>query len=95
MAGLKANASASNFERPKGNCICCLNSPWPNSGPWTPFLAEMVNLGVNLIAVIGTVTVRAVRRATSTIPIVFAVVVEPIATDWPRTWNVPMETSLG
>ena len=61
----------------------------------TPFLAEMVNLGVNLIAVIGTVTVRAVRRATSTIPIVFAVVVEPIATDWPRTWNVPMETSLG
>ena len=63
--------------------------------PWTPFLAEMVNLGVNLIAVIGTVTVTAVRRATSTIPIVFAVVVEPIATDWPRTWNVPVETSLG
>src|SRR5262245_28229288 len=38
----------------------------------------MVSLGVNLIAVIGAVTVRAVRRATSTIPIVFAVVVEPI-----------------
>ena len=47
----------------------------------------MVNLGANLIAVIGAVTVRAVRQATSTIPIVFAVVVEPIATDWPRTWN--------
>jgi ABC-type uncharacterized transport system substrate-binding protein len=59
------------------------------------FAAEMVNLGVNLIAVIGAVTVRAVRQATSTIPIVFAVVVEPIATGWPRTWNVPVETSLG
>jgi len=42
------------------------------------FAAEMVNLGVDLIAVIGAVTVRAVRQVTSTIPIVFAVVVEPI-----------------
>jgi putative ABC transport system substrate-binding protein len=42
------------------------------------FAAEMVGLGVNLIAVIGAVTARVVREATSTIPIVFAVVVEPI-----------------
>ena len=42
------------------------------------FAAEMVSLGVDLIAVIGAVTVRAVRQATSRIPIVFAVVVEPI-----------------
>ncbi|WP_426421297.1 ABC transporter substrate-binding protein [Bradyrhizobium genosp. A] len=42
------------------------------------FATEMVSLGVDLIAVIGAVTVRAVRKATSTIPIVFAVVVEPI-----------------
>jgi putative ABC transport system substrate-binding protein len=42
------------------------------------FASEMVGLGVDLIAVIGAVTVRAVRQATSTIPIVFAVVVEPI-----------------
>ncbi|WP_187436095.1 ABC transporter substrate binding protein [Bradyrhizobium hipponense] len=42
------------------------------------FASEMVSLGVDLIAVIGAVTVRAVRKATSTIPIVFAVVVEPI-----------------
>ena len=42
------------------------------------FAAEMIDLGVDLIAVIGAVTVRAVREATSTIPIVFAVVVEPI-----------------
>jgi putative tryptophan/tyrosine transport system substrate-binding protein len=43
-----------------------------------PQFVEMVNLGVDLIAVIGAVTVRAVRQATSRIPIVFAVVVEPI-----------------
>jgi putative ABC transport system substrate-binding protein len=42
------------------------------------FAVELVRLGVDLIAVIGAVTVRAVRQATSTIPIVFAVVVEPI-----------------
>ena len=42
------------------------------------FASEMVDLSVDLIAVIGAVTVRAVRQATSRIPIVFAVVVEPI-----------------
>jgi len=42
------------------------------------FASEMVAFGVDLIAVIGAVTVRAVRQATSSIPIVFAVVVEPI-----------------
>lgn len=42
------------------------------------FASEMIDLGVDLIAVIGAVTVRAVREATSTTPIVFAVVVEPI-----------------
>ena len=42
------------------------------------FATEMVNIGVDIIAVIGAVTVRAVRQATSTIPIVFTVVVEPI-----------------
>jgi putative ABC transport system substrate-binding protein len=42
------------------------------------FASELVSLGVDLIAVIGAVTVRAVRQATTTIPTVFAVVVEPI-----------------
>ena len=42
------------------------------------FATEIVSAGVDAIAVIGAVTVRAVRQATSTIPIVFAVVVEPI-----------------
>ena len=40
--------------------------------------SEMVALGVDLLAVIGAVTVRALREATSSIPMVFAVVVEPI-----------------
>ena len=38
----------------------------------------MVGLNVDVIAVIGAVTVRAVQKATSTIPIVFSVVVEPV-----------------
>ena len=42
------------------------------------FASEMVGLGVDLIGVIGAVTVRAVRQATRRIPIVFAVVVERI-----------------
>ena len=43
------------------------------------FASEMASLCADLVAVIGAVTVRAVRKATSTIPIVFAVVVEPIS----------------
>lgn len=42
------------------------------------FATEMVALGVDVIAVIGAVTVRAVRQVTPSIPIVFAVVVEPL-----------------
>ena len=45
------------------------------------FATEMVALGVDAIAVIGAVTVRAVRQATQSIPIVFAVVVEPIGNE--------------
>jgi len=43
------------------------------------FAKEMVSAGVDAIAVIGAVTARAVRQATSSISIVFAVVVEPIS----------------
>jgi putative ABC transport system substrate-binding protein len=42
------------------------------------FAKEIVSAGVDAIAVIGAVTVRTVRQVTSKIPIVFAVVVEPI-----------------
>src|SRR5215831_2829826 len=40
------------------------------------FASEIVGLNVDVIAVIGAGTVRAVQKATSTIPIVFSVVVE-------------------
>jgi len=40
---------------------------------------ELVGLGVDVIAVIGAVTFQAVRRATSDIPIVFTVVLDPVA----------------
>lgn len=43
------------------------------------FASDLVSLGVDLIAVIGAVTVRAVAQVTTCIPIVFAVVVEPIS----------------
>ena len=42
------------------------------------FASEIIGLNVDVIAVIGAVTVRAVQKATSTIPIVFSVVVEPV-----------------
>jgi putative tryptophan/tyrosine transport system substrate-binding protein len=45
------------------------------------FAAEMVEMDVDIIAVLGAVTVRAARAATVSIPIVFAVVVEPIGDD--------------
>jgi putative ABC transport system substrate-binding protein len=59
------------------------------------FASEMVGLGVELIAVIGAVTVRAVRHATSTIPIVFTVVVEPIGDGLVTNLGRPGGTSRG
>ncbi|HEX7914009.1 MAG TPA: ABC transporter substrate-binding protein [Paraburkholderia sp.] len=41
--------------------------------------AELVGLKVEVIAVVGAVTARAVQKATTTIPIVFAIVVDPVA----------------
>lgn len=41
-------------------------------------VAEIIHLDVDVIAVIGAVTVRAARQATTTIPIIFSIVVEPI-----------------
>jgi putative ABC transport system substrate-binding protein len=59
------------------------------------FAAEMVSLPVDLIAVIGAVTVRAVRQVTSSIPIVFAVVVEPIGDGLAENLECPGATSQG
>lgn len=59
------------------------------------FASEMVRFGADLIAVIGAVTVRAVRQATSTIPIVFAVVVEPIGDGLAANQERPGENLTG
>jgi len=44
------------------------------------FAEELIALEVDVIAVIGAVTLQAVRRGTSDIPIVFTVVLDPVAT---------------
>jgi putative tryptophan/tyrosine transport system substrate-binding protein len=43
------------------------------------FGAELLRLDVDLIAVLGAVTVRAIKKAVSDTPIIFAVVVDPVA----------------
>ena len=42
------------------------------------FAAELVELNVSLIAVIGAVTARAVQKETTTLPVVYSVVVDPV-----------------
>ena len=41
--------------------------------------AELVRLNVDVIALVGAVTARAVKKATTNIPVVFAMVVDPVA----------------
>jgi putative ABC transport system substrate-binding protein len=41
--------------------------------------AEMVGLKLDMVAVVGAVTARAVQKATMSVPIVFAIVVDPVA----------------
>ena len=43
--------------------------------------AELVRLKVDVIALVGAVTARAAKKATTNIPIIFAVVVDPVADD--------------
>jgi hypothetical protein len=63
---MKWNASVLNFEQPRG------------TAPAAGFAAEMVSRGVDLITVNVSGDRARVRQAPSTIPTVFAVVVEPI-----------------
>jgi putative ABC transport system substrate-binding protein len=49
-----------------------------DSGALTGFAQQLVDQRVDLIAVVGAVTARAARSATSLIPIVYAVVVDPV-----------------
>jgi putative ABC transport system substrate-binding protein len=48
-------------------------------GKLSTFATELAQLNVDLIAVIGAVTARAVQKATSTLPIVYSVVVDPVS----------------
>ena len=41
--------------------------------------AELIGLNVDLIAVIGAVTVRAVRQSSATMPLLFTIVLDPVA----------------
>jgi putative ABC transport system substrate-binding protein len=52
-----------------------------NYGRVTELTRELVALKVEVIAVLGAVTVRAARKEAGDVPIVFAVVVDPIADD--------------
>jgi len=49
------------------------------AGRFPKIAAEVVALNVDVIALVGAITARAAMKATSTIPIVFAVVVDPVA----------------
>lgn len=54
-----------------------------SSGMLFPFAVELVGARVDLIAVVGAVTARAARDATKEVPIVYAVVVDPIGDGLP------------
>ena len=51
--------------------------------------AELVRLNVDIVAVTGAVTARAAKKAVKDIPIVFAVVVDPVADDVVRSLERP------
>jgi putative ABC transport system substrate-binding protein len=51
--------------------------------------AELVRLGVDIIVTLGGVATRAAKNATSTVPIVFAVVIDPVADGLVGDWRRP------
>lgn len=57
--------------------------------------AELVNLKVDVIALLGAVTGRAAKKATTTIPIVFAIVVDPVGDDVVKSLQRPGENITG
>jgi putative ABC transport system substrate-binding protein len=57
--------------------------------------AEIVGLDVDVIAVVGAITARAAMKATPRIPIVFAVVVDPIADHLVQSLERPGATVTG
>lgn len=59
------------------------------------FAQELVHASVDLIAVVGAVTARAARDATKDIPIVYAVVVDPVSDGLATSNGQPLENMTG
>ena len=66
-----------------------------DSGKLTGFAQQLVDQRVDLIAVVGAVAARAARSATSLIPIVYAVVVDPIGDELARSSGSPLPNMTG
>jgi putative ABC transport system substrate-binding protein len=58
-------------------------------------VAELVDLRMDVIAALGAVTVRAVKQVTSSIPIVFTIVVDPVADDVVASMDKPGGNATG
>jgi putative ABC transport system substrate-binding protein len=65
------------------------------SAKLSTFATEMVETAVDLIAVVGAVTARAAQEATTHIPIVYAVVVDPISDGLASTAGKPLGNTTG
>jgi putative ABC transport system substrate-binding protein len=65
------------------------------SAKLSTFAVEMVETSVDLIAVVGAVTARAAQEATTHIPIVYAVVVDPISDGLASTAGKPLGNMTG
>ena len=59
------------------------------------FADELVRASVNLMAVVGAVTARAARSATQDVPIVYAVVVDPVSDDLATLPGQPLSNMTG
>jgi putative ABC transport system substrate-binding protein len=56
-------------------------------GKLPAFATELARLNVDVIALIGAVTARAAQKVTTTIPIIYSVVVDRSATASPKAWK--------
>jgi putative ABC transport system substrate-binding protein len=57
--------------------------------------AELLRLQPDLIIAVGTPATLAAREATTTIPVVFILVADPVGQVWSEAWLDPAETSQG
>jgi len=56
---------------------------------------ELIELKPDVIVAAGPQAGRAIKQATSTVPVVMAVISDPVAEGWCRAWPVPGGTSPG